>query len=44
MRRSNCSATIPPPGLPRGQSKKWSDKKGGATKSEVMLGGGAAKF
>ena len=27
MRRSNCSAPIPP-GLPRGQSKKWSDKKG----------------
>ena len=44
MRRSNCSATIPPPGCPGVKAKNGVIKKGGATKSEVMLGGGAAKF
>ena len=33
-----------PPGLRRGQTKNGVIKNGGATKSEVMDRGGAAKF
>ena len=34
MRRSNCSAPIPPPGQPRGQRKYACDKKGRGTRKK----------
>ena len=47
--RNLCAGQIvlppsPPPGCPGVKAKNGVIKKGGATKSEVMLGGGAAKF
>ena len=44
MHWSNCSPTIPPPGCPGVKAKNGVIKKGGATESEVMCGGGAAEF
>ena len=38
VRRSNCSAPIPPPGQPRGQWKNARDKKGRAQENEVKKG------